>query len=118
VRDGDRYIVNGQKIWTSLAADADYCILLARTDPDAANSRGLSLFVMDMASPGVEVRPIINAIGRGEFCETFMTDVEIPIENLVGEENNGWAIGQTTLASERAVVRFIIKSTDGVIPKF
>lgn len=103
-RDGDRYIVNGQKIWTSLAADADYCILLARTDPDAANSRGLSLLVMDMHSPGVEVRPIINAIGRGEFCETFMTDVEIPVENLIGDENNGWAISQTTLASERAVV--------------
>ncbi len=103
-RDGDTYVVNGQKIWTSLAADADYCILLARTDHDAPRHRGLSLFVMDMTSPGVEVRPIVNAIGRGEFCETFLTDVAIPADNLIGEENDGWAIGQTTLASERAVV--------------
>jgi alkylation response protein AidB-like acyl-CoA dehydrogenase len=103
VRDGDHYVVNGQKIWTSLAHEARRCILLARTNVDAPKHRGISFFVMDMDSPGVEVRPIRNAIGESEFCETFMTDVIIPAENLIGAENDGWAVSQQTLGSERAV---------------
>ena len=103
VRDGDHYVVNGQKIWTSMAREADQCILLARTDPDAPKNKGISFFVMDMHSPGVEVRPIKNLVGDSEFCETFMDDVVIPAENLIGAENAGWTVSQATLGSERAV---------------
>ena len=103
VRDGDNYIVNGQKIWTSMAREADQCILLARTDPDAPKNKGISFFVMDMHSRGVDVRPIKNLVGDSEFCETFMDDVVIPAENLIGAENAGWTVSQATLGSERAV---------------
>jgi alkylation response protein AidB-like acyl-CoA dehydrogenase len=103
VRDGDHFVVNGQKIWTSLANEAQRCILLARTNPDVPKHRGISFFVMDMDSPGIEVRPIRNAVGESEFCETFLTDVMIPAENLIGAENDGWAVSQQTLGSERAV---------------
>jgi alkylation response protein AidB-like acyl-CoA dehydrogenase len=102
--DGDRYIVNGQKVWTSGAAHADFCILLARTDPDAPKTRGISFFAMDMRSPGVEVRPIKNIVGGAEFYETFLTDVEIPVEHRIGPENEGWRVSQATLGSERAIV--------------
>lgn len=104
VRDGDSYIVNGQKVWTSGARHAKWCILLARTDPDAPKTKGISFFVMDMQAPGVEVRPIKNIIGDSEFCETFLTDVVIPVENRIGAENDGWRVSQATLGSERAVV--------------
>jgi alkylation response protein AidB-like acyl-CoA dehydrogenase len=104
IRDGDHYIVNGQKIWTSMARDATRCILLARTNPDVSRHRGISLFVMDMDTAGIEVRPIQNAVGESEFCETFMTDVVIPADNLIGAENDGWAVSQQSLGSERAVV--------------
>jgi len=103
VRDGDHYVVNGQKIWTSMAREAEQCILLARTDPEAPKTKGISFFVMDMRSPGVEVRPIKNLVGDSEFCETFMDDVLIPSENLIGPENGGWNVSQATLGSERAV---------------
>jgi len=104
LRDGDHYVVNGQKIWTSMAREAKRCILLARTDPDSTKHRGISFFVLDMDTPGVEVRPIKNAVGESEFCETFLTDVLIPTTNLIGAENDGWAVSQQTLGSERAVV--------------
>ena len=104
VRDGDHYVVNGQKIWTSMAREAEQCILLARTDPEAPKNKGISFFVMDMHAPGVEIRPIKNIVGDSEFCETFMTDVVIPVENRIGAENDGWAVSQATLGSERAVV--------------
>ena len=85
-------------------AEAKRCILLAGTDPDSTKHRGISFFVMDMDSPGLEVRPIKNAVGESEFCEMFLTDVVIPAANLIGAENDGWAVSQQTLGSERAVV--------------
>ena len=103
VRDGDHYVVNGQKIWTSSAREAERCILLARTDPDAPKNKGISFFVMEMDTPGIEVRPIKNLVGDGEFCELFMTDVVVPAADLIGGENNGWTVSQATLGSERAV---------------
>jgi alkylation response protein AidB-like acyl-CoA dehydrogenase len=103
---GDRYVVNGQKIWSSMARYAKSCILLARTDPDAPKHKGISFFIMDMAAPGVELRPIQQLNGNSEFAEIFLTDVEIPAENLVGPENEGWKVAQATLASERGVIAF------------
>jgi len=105
-RKGDKYVVNGQKIWSSMAMYAKYCILLARTDPDAPKHAGISFFLMDMNAPGVEVRPIRQINGRSEFAELFLTDVEIPAENLVGPEHGGWKVAQSTLASERGVISF------------
>jgi len=105
-RKGDRYVVNGQKVWSSMAMYADYCILLARTDFDASKHAGISFFLLDMKTPGVEVRPIRQINGRREFSEIFLTDVEIPAENLVGPENGGWKVAQSTLASERGVIAF------------
>ncbi len=101
VRDGDDFVVNGQKIWSSGAAHADWCLLLARTDPDAPKRKGISYFLLDMRTPGVEVRPIRQASGGAEFCELFLTDVRVPAENLVGAENDGWRIAQATLSAER-----------------
>jgi 3-oxochol-4-en-24-oyl-CoA dehydrogenase len=104
VRDGDVFIVNGQKIWTSLAQVAKYGILIARTEPDAPKYRGISYFIVPMDSPGIEIRPIRNMTGEpnGElFCEIFFTDVAVPADNLIGELNNGWAMAKDTLANER-----------------
>jgi alkylation response protein AidB-like acyl-CoA dehydrogenase len=99
--DGDDYIVNGQKIWTSGGMNADWGILLARTDPDAPKHQGISCFLLDMHAPGVEVRPIKQISGSSEFCEVFFTNVRVPAKNLVGELNRGWQIAQTTLSYER-----------------
>ena len=106
VREGDHYIVNGQKIWSSHAMYAKHCILLTRTDPDAPKHKGISYFILDMDSPGVEVRSLTQANGLAKFAEIFLTDVKIPVENMVGPENEGWAVAQTTLASERGVLSF------------
>lgn len=105
-KKGDRYVVNGHKIWSSMAMYAKHCILLARTDPHAPKHKGISFFLMDMGAPGVEVRPIEQINGRSEFAEIFLTDVEVPAENLVGPENEGWKVAQSTLASERGVIAF------------
>ncbi|AMO59681.1 acyl-CoA dehydrogenase [Mycolicibacterium phlei] len=102
-RDGDHYIVNGQKLWASGAKHADWCLLLARTDPDARKRNGISYFLLDMTTPGVEVRPIRNAVGDSHFCEIFLNDVAIPAANLVGEENAGWQVAQATLGAERGM---------------
>jgi alkylation response protein AidB-like acyl-CoA dehydrogenase len=102
VRDGDCYVVNGQKVWSSYADQASWCLLLARTDPAAPKHRGLSLFMLRLDSPGVEVRPTRQATGTEEFCELFLTDVRVPAAHLIGEENAGWPMAQTTLATERA----------------
>jgi alkylation response protein AidB-like acyl-CoA dehydrogenase len=102
-RDGDRYIVNGQKLWASGAVHADWCLLLARTDPGAAKRRGISYFLLDMRSPGLDVRPIKNAVGESHFCEIFLNDVAIPAVNLVGAENAGWQVAQQTLGAERGL---------------
>ena len=101
VRDGDEYIVNGQKIWTSLAQWSQYGILIARTDPDAPKHQGVSYFICPMDAPGIEIRPIIEMTGTHTFNEVFFTDVRIPAANLVGEENRGWALAKVTLGNER-----------------
>ncbi len=101
VRDGDEYVVNGQKIWSTWANHADWGILLARTDPDAAKHEGISYFVLDMASDGIEVREIIEMTGGNHFNETFLTDVRIPAENRVGDEGDGWRLARVTLGAER-----------------
>ncbi len=103
VKENGHYIVNGQKIWTSFAHIADYCILLVRTDPKAPKHKGLSYLLMDMKLPGIDVRPITQITGASEFNEVFMEDVRVPAEMLVGREGDGWRIAITTLMFERAV---------------
>ena len=102
-RDGDGYVVNGQKLWASGGKHADRCLLLARTDTEAPKRKGISYFLLDMATPGVEVRPIRNAIGDSHFCEIFLNDVRIPATDLVGRENEGWQVAQATLGAERGM---------------
>jgi alkylation response protein AidB-like acyl-CoA dehydrogenase len=104
VRDGDEWVVNGQKVWTSGAHIARFGILVARTDPDVPKHRGLSYFVIDMDQPGIEVRPIREMTGRAIFNEVFFTDARVPQENLVSEEGNGWGVALTTLANERTML--------------
>ena len=101
VRDGDEYVVNGQKIWTSLAQWSTYGILIARTDPDAPKHSGVSYFICPMDLPGIEIRPIVEMTGAHTFNEVFLTDVRIPAANLVGEENRGWELAKVTLGNER-----------------
>ena len=100
-RDGDIYLVNGQKIWTSLAAHAKFGILIARTRGDVSKHRGISYFIIPMDLPGIEVRPIREMTGEALFNEVFFTDVRVPAENLIGEEHLGWGMAKTTLANER-----------------
>ncbi|MGE2688511.1 acyl-CoA dehydrogenase family protein [Mycolicibacterium pulveris] len=102
-KDGDSYVVNGQKLWASGGMHADWCLLLARTDPDAPKRKGISYFLLDMTTPGIEVRPIRNAVGDSHFCEIFLNDVSIPAANLIGPENAGWQVAQATLGAERGM---------------
>jgi len=102
VLDGDRFVVNGQKVWTSYATVAEKCFVYVRTDPDAPKHKGISLLILDMDSPGIEVRPLRHLNGAAHFAEVFFTDVEIPAQNLVGGLNDGWRITQGSLAHERA----------------
>ena len=99
--DGDEYVVNGQKVWTSGAVGADYGMLLARTDPDAPKHRGITWFAFEMDQPGVEVRPLKQITGESHFAEVFFTDARVPAANIVGGLNDGWSVGTTTLANER-----------------
>jgi alkylation response protein AidB-like acyl-CoA dehydrogenase len=100
---GDRYVVNGQKTWSSNAHHARFCLLLARTDAKASKTRGISYFILDLKTPGITLRPIKQITGASHFNEIFLDDVEIPAENLIGAENNGWAVAQSTLSSERGL---------------
>ncbi|MBC8187813.1 MAG: acyl-CoA dehydrogenase family protein [Proteobacteria bacterium] len=100
-RDGDHYVVSGHKIWTSFAQVADYCELLVRTDPAAPKHRGISWLVMPMDLEGIEIRPLPTLEGEGEFSEVFLEEVRIPVENRIGEENDGWRVTNVTLRFER-----------------
>ncbi len=101
VRDGDRYVVTGTKVWSSNAQHAEHGILLARTDPERPGHRGISFFLLDMASPGVEVRPIRQMTGDAEFCEVFLDGVAVPADALLGPENEGWRVATEVLLDER-----------------
>ncbi len=101
VRDGDHYVVNGQKIWSTWANRSAFGILLARTDPTVPKHRGISYFVLDMAAPGVEVRPITEMTGQSHFNEVFFTDVSVPVECRIGDEGDGWRLAKVTLGNER-----------------
>ena len=101
VRDGDDYVINGQKVWTTLAHFSRFGILLARTDPDAPKHLGVSYFICPMETPGIEVRPIREMTGVAMFNEVFFDDVRIPAANLVGQEGRGWELAKVTLANER-----------------
>ena len=103
VEDGDDYVINGQKVWTSAAHRADWCWLAARTDPDAPKHKGISMFLLDMKTPGVTVRPLISMTGSHDLNEVFLDDVRIPKTNLVGEKNRGWYHLAMALDFERTV---------------
>jgi len=100
-RDGDRYIVNGQKVWCSGGRYSNWGILMARTNPDAPKHEGISFFLLDMSLPGIEIRPLKQMTGEAEFDEVFFTDVEMPAEALLGPLHGGWGVGMAVLTSER-----------------
>jgi alkylation response protein AidB-like acyl-CoA dehydrogenase len=102
VRDGDEYVINGQKIWSSGAHNADWMFLLARTDPDAPKHRGISMLLLDMKTPGITVQPLVNMAGDHHFNQEYFDNVRVPVKNRVGEENRGWYIGATLLDFERS----------------
>jgi alkylation response protein AidB-like acyl-CoA dehydrogenase len=103
-RDGDEYVINGQKVWTSSAHYSDWGILLARTDFDVPKHQGITYFLVDMRSPGIDIRPLRQITGTAHFNEVFLTDLRIPVDQIVGEVNRGWGVTMTTLTSERTLI--------------
>jgi len=115
-RRGDVYVVNGQKVWSSFAHIADFCILVTQSDPEAPRYRNLTYLIVDMHAPGVEVRPLRQITGEAEFNEIFFSDVEVPVENRLGDEGDGWAVAMTTLLHERGTLGFALTATlDGMV---
>src|SRR6201986_4535382 len=106
VKDGDEWVVTGQKVWTTFAQYAKWCMLVARTDPDAPKHQGLTYFLMDMKQEGVQTRPLVQITGEGEFNEVFMNEARIPEENIIGQVGEGWTVAITTLMNERAGLAF------------
>jgi alkylation response protein AidB-like acyl-CoA dehydrogenase len=109
VREGDDWIVTGQKVWTTYAHHAKWCMLVARTAPDAPKHKGLTYFLMDMEQDAVQVRPLVQVTGEAEFNELFIEEARIPHENIVGGEGNGWAVAITTLMHERSTLAFSLQ---------
>ena len=109
VRDGDEWVVTGQKVWTSGAQYSKWCMLVARTDQDVPKHKGLSYFLMDMEQEAVQVRPLVQITGEAEFNELFIEEARIPHENLLGGEGNGWKVALTTLMNERAGLGFFLQ---------
>jgi alkylation response protein AidB-like acyl-CoA dehydrogenase len=103
-RDGEEFVVNGQKVWTSNAHLCDFAILLARTNPDVPKHRGITLFLLDLRTPGIDVRPLRQITGAAHFNEVFLTDVRVPIGNAVGGIDNGWPVARAVLAHEASVI--------------
>jgi alkylation response protein AidB-like acyl-CoA dehydrogenase len=109
VRDGDDYVVNGQKVWTSLGAQADWLFVLVRTDPEAQKHKGITFLLVDTKTPGVTVRPITDIRGDTPFAEVFFDDARVPVANRVGDENRGWYVAMTALGFERAGIGATVK---------
>jgi alkylation response protein AidB-like acyl-CoA dehydrogenase len=107
VKDGEHFIISGEKTWGTFAGHADWCCLLARSDPNAQGTRGLSFFLADLASPGVEVIPIMNMANEFHFGQIFFDEVRVPKENMVGQENQGWRVAQAMLGYERTSIEFV-----------
>ena len=106
--DGDRFLLDGQKVWSSYAHIADFCILLARSDPDSERHAGLTYVIVDMHAPGVEVRPLRQITGESEFNEIFLSGVEVPLDNVIGDVGGGWDVAMTTLLHERGTLGFAL----------
>ncbi len=104
VLHGDQYVVNGQKVWTSYANYADWMFMLVRTDPDAPKHLGITFMLVDMDTPGVETRPIKLISGSSPFCETFLTDVAVPVKNVISKVNDGWTVAKALLNHERSMI--------------
>lgn len=102
--DGDYFIVNGQKVWTSGGHRADWCFFLARTDTEAPKHKGISFFLVDLKTPGITVRPLLNIVGGASFCEVFFDNVKVPKENLVGGKNQGWYLAMSLVSFERSLI--------------
>jgi alkylation response protein AidB-like acyl-CoA dehydrogenase len=110
-RRGDVYVVNGQKVWSSFAHIADFCILVTQSDPDAPRYQNLTYLMVDMHAPGVEVRPLRQITGEAEFNEIFFNDVEVPVSNRLGDEGQGWQVAMTTLLHERGTLGFALTAS-------
>ncbi len=104
IADGDEFVVSGQKVWNSAAQWCTRGMLLARTDPDVPKHKGITFLLVDMATPGIDVQPLVQPTGAVHFNEVFLTDVRVPVENVLGEVNGGWQIARTVLANESAVI--------------